>query len=153
MDTRYTAGGFLYHATTGSVLLHHRDANAPRYPNLWAGFGGISEPADRGDPVATWRREMREELGVELAPEQVRPIQDQLNPRTGRHRYAFYAEWPTRDESFALTEGDDYGWFPLEDALALPDIVDRARDDLLVLRDLLAASPEMDTPMHQRPGH
>ena len=108
METPYTAGGFLYRPGTGQVLLHHRDANAPRHPDLWSNFGGRSEASDGGDPVATWRREMREELGVELTPAQIRPIRNHVNPGTGRHRYIFYAEWPSLDEDFTLTEGDGF---------------------------------------------
>ena len=66
---RYASVGFLYHAASRQVLLHHRDARASLYPECWAGFGGRDEPQDGGDPSATWRREMREELGVELSPE------------------------------------------------------------------------------------
>ena len=84
MAEDYNAGGFLYHAASGKVLLHHRDAQAPRFPNLWAGFGGRCEDVDGGNPVATWRRELGEELGIELTPEQIVPLRDYFSPVTGR---------------------------------------------------------------------
>ena len=141
MPDAYTAGGFLYHAASGRVLLHHRDANAPVYPNQWAGFGGRSEDQDGGDPVATWQREMREELGIALHREQIVPVHDFRNPRTGRWRYVFYAPWPVLDKDFILGEGDGFAWFDLDEALALPDLMDLARADLAALRLLIGSQP------------
>jgi 8-oxo-dGTP pyrophosphatase MutT (NUDIX family) len=138
VDTRYAAVGFLYHAASQQVLLHHRDGNTTRYPNSWAGFGGTDEPADGGDPAVTWRREMHEELGITLALDQIRLIRSYLNADVGRMRHMFFAVWPSLDTDFVLTEGDGYGWFPLDDAISLPDLMAFARDDLIVLRDLIA---------------
>jgi 8-oxo-dGTP pyrophosphatase MutT (NUDIX family) len=135
----YAAVGFLYHPDSGKVLLHHRDANAPTMPNLWAGFGGLSEDQDGADPVATWQREMQEELGIELARAQIVPLREYLSPYSGRLRHIFYALWPTLDETFVLTEGDGYRWFSFEEALGLTDIVDLSRDDLLALRAIVGA--------------
>ena len=133
MDVPYAAVGFLYHPETGKILLHHRDANASHYPEQWAGFGGMSEESDHGDPVATWRREMREELSVELTPAQIRPLCTYVNWHTNSQHFVFYAEWPSLDEHFALTEGDGLAWFSIEDALALSDLLDLTRYDLTVL--------------------
>src|SRR3954447_20937845 len=135
---RYAAVGFLYHAASRQVLLHHRDASASLYPECWAGFGGRDEPEDGGDPAATWRREMREELGVDLAPEQIRPLRQYINPDVGRPRYIFYVLWPTLDDTFTLGEGDRYAWVPLDEAIVLPDLMDLARGDLLFLRDAVS---------------
>ncbi len=71
MVTRDVAVGFLYHAASGKVLLHLRGADAPPNAGKWAFFGGRSEPGDGGDLLATWLREMREELGVTLDPARV----------------------------------------------------------------------------------
>lgn len=135
MVTRYAAVGFLYHAASRQVLLHHRDARASIYPDCWAAFGGRDELQDNGDPAVTWRREMREELGVELAAEQIKPLRQYINPDVGRPRYVFYVVWPSLDRSFTLTEGDRYAWLPLDEAIVLPDLMDLARGDLLFLRD------------------
>ena len=138
MTQQYGAAGFLYHRDAGQVLLHHRDGKAPRFPNHWSDFGGTNEPGDGGDPVATWQREMREELGVELDHEQISPLRVYVSPYTGHPRHVFYAFWPTLDTSaFVLGEGDGFGWFALDEAIALTDIVDLARDDLLALREVV----------------
>src|SRR5689334_18869345 len=60
------AVGFLYHRASGEVLLHLRDVDKPPGAGMWAFFGGRSEPEDGGDLVATWCREMHEEIGVTL---------------------------------------------------------------------------------------
>jgi 8-oxo-dGTP pyrophosphatase MutT (NUDIX family) len=135
---RYAAVGFLFHAATRQVLLHHRDANTSFYPETWAGFGGSNEPEDDGDPPVTWRREMREELGIALTFDQIKPLRSYVNPHVGRLRYIFYVVWPSLDDDFALTEGDGYAWFPLDEAIALPDLMELARDDLVCLRDTVA---------------
>jgi 8-oxo-dGTP pyrophosphatase MutT (NUDIX family) len=142
----YAAVGFLYHPASGQVLLHRRDGNTTFYPRTWAGFGGSNEPEDGGDPAATWRREMREELGIALSPDQIRPIRSYVNPEVGRWRHTFYAAWPSPDDQFALTEGDGYAWFPLAEAIELPDLMRFARDDLLELRELVDRDRHPTTP-------
>src|SRR5688572_23781151 len=120
---RYTAFGFLYHAASGRVLLHRRGPDAAVYPDRWSFFGGKAEPEDAGDPVGTWRREMREELGVDVPAGGVRPVRDY--PSTaGSHRYVFYAEWPDAGEEFVLGEGVGFRWFAVDEVLARPDMSD-----------------------------
>jgi 8-oxo-dGTP pyrophosphatase MutT (NUDIX family) len=123
----YYAAGFLYHPPTGQVLLHLRGPDAPSNPGMWHLFGGRSEAADGGDPVATWRREMREELGVDLPAERIVPLRTYVWGR--RRRYTFCCPWP-RTEAFAVYEGQAAAWYSPNEALALPNLVDRARTDL-----------------------
>ena len=141
MVTRYAAVGFLYHPASRQVLLHHRDAGARHYPDCWAGFGGGNEPEDDDDPVVTWQREMREELGVALTAEQIVPLRQYINPDLGHPRYVFYVTWPTLNDAFTLTEGDGFAWMPLDEAIVLPDLMDFARGDLLFLRDAVSPAP------------
>jgi ADP-ribose pyrophosphatase YjhB (NUDIX family) len=147
----YAAVGFLYHRATRQVLLHRRDDQTPHYPHQWAGFGGTSDPEDGGDPVVTWRREMLEELGVDLTAAQVRPLLEYVNPDYDRRRYIFYAEWPTPEDRFPLTEGAGYAWFPIDEAIALPDLMELARADLMMLR-YLTTPPDDRTGPAQTPA-
>ena len=137
MVVQNVAVGFLYHAASGKVLLHLRGADAPPNAGKWAFFGGRSEPEDGGDLLATWLREMSEELGVTLDPARVVSLRHGTYD-DGRQWHDFYCGWPSLDEDFVLTEGQRYAWFTLEEALSLPDLADYARDDLRLFRDSLA---------------
>ena len=121
MATRDVAVGFLYHAASGRVLLHLRGADVPPNPGKWAFFGGRGEPEDGGDLLATWRREMREELGVELDPARV--VSLRRGAYDGERRVQdFYSEWPSHAEPVVLAEGQRYAWYPVDEAGALPDL-------------------------------
>ncbi len=137
MVARDVAVGFLYHAASGKVLLHLRAADTPTNPGKWAFFGGRSEPEDGGDLLATWLREMREELGVTLDPTRVVSLRHGAYDN-GTRWHDFYCEWPSLDQDFVLTEGQRYAWFTLDEALSLPDLADYGREDLRLFRELLA---------------
>lgn len=134
METRNVAVGFLYHISSGRVLLHLRGADAPPNAGRWAFFGGRSEPEDGNDLLATWCREMQEELGIMLDPFQVISLRHGTYD-DGRRWHDFYALWPSLDDDFVLTEGQRYAWFRLDEALALPNLADYAREDLLLFRE------------------
>ena len=134
MAEPYFACGILLHRASGKVLLQLRTDDAPVNPGMWGFFGGGSEPEDGGDPVATWRRELGEELGIELRPEQIVPLWDYLN-RNGNHRYVFCCEWPDLSEDFVLGEGAAFAWLGLDEALARPNLTVGTRADLERFRE------------------
>jgi 8-oxo-dGTP pyrophosphatase MutT (NUDIX family) len=136
MVVRNVAVGFLYHAASGRVLLHLRGADAPPNAGKWAFFGGRAEPEDGGDLLATWLREMREELGVALDPARVVSLRSGAYD-DGTRWHDYYCAWPSLDEDFVLTEGQRYAWFALDKALSLPDLADYAREDLRLFRECL----------------
>jgi 8-oxo-dGTP pyrophosphatase MutT (NUDIX family) len=129
------AVGVLCHRPTGRVLLHHRDAGAATAPGRWALFGGRSEPEDGGDSVVTWRRELREELGVSLTAPGVVPLADY--DYLGLRRFLFAASWPTLATDIVLGEGQGYAWYGLEEALAHPEVTEQTKADLRRLRQYL----------------
>ncbi|MCL4508548.1 MAG: NUDIX domain-containing protein [Chloroflexi bacterium] len=134
------AVGFLYHATSGKVLLHLRSADKPPNAGKWAFFGGRSELEDTNDLSATWRREMREELGVTIDPMRIVSLRyGTYNDGTQWHD--FYCDWPSLDEHFTLTEGQRYAWFTLDEALSLPNLAGYAREDLALFREHLIHHP------------
>jgi 8-oxo-dGTP pyrophosphatase MutT (NUDIX family) len=129
----YGAFGILYHPETRQVLLNRRGVDAPKNPDTWGLFGGGAEIDDRGDPLATWCREVREELGIALDPAKVAPLT--AYPGTAGHlRHVFCYAWPALDTQFVLGEGAGFAWFTLAEALALPDLTDMARRDLQMLQ-------------------
>jgi 8-oxo-dGTP pyrophosphatase MutT (NUDIX family) len=138
MAVRDVAVGFLYHAESCKVLLHLRDVDKPPEAGRWAFFGGRAEPEDGGNLQVTWRREMREELGVTLVPSQAIFLQHGTED-DGMHWHEFYALWPSLDGSFVLTEGQRYAWFTLEEAFALPasELAAYARESLMLFQERL----------------
>ena len=140
MRVRNVAVGFLYHADSGSVLLHLRDVDKPPEPGKWAFFGGRAEPEDGDDLLVTWVREIREELGITLDPALAVSLRSGTYP-DGTRWHDFYYDWPALDESFVLTEGQRYAWFTLDEVFALPDseLAAYVRDDLDLYRARLSA--------------
>jgi len=128
--TPYIAFGFLFHAPSMRVLLHRRAPNAAGYPDRWSFFGGKAEAEDARDPIATWCRELREELGITVEAARVQPLRDYASIE-GVYRYVFFIEWPELSDDFVLGEGVGFQWFDLENVFALPDMSDQGRDDLL----------------------
>lgn len=139
-DPVIVAAGFLYHGASDKVLLHLRSADAPSDPSTWAFFGGKCEPEDGGDAVVAWRREMDEELGIDLGPAFIKEIHEHVRD-SGARWHIFYSEWPALDEDFVLTEGERYAWFALEEALCLPNLIHYAQEYLLLFDALLKGHP------------
>jgi len=136
MVVRDIAVGFLYHAASGKVLLHLRGVDAPPSAGKWAFFGGHWEPEDGTDLLATWCRELFEELGVTVDPTRIASLRHGTYA-DGTRWHDFYCEWPSLDECFVLTEGQRYAWFTLDEALRLPDLADYAREDLHLFHERL----------------
>lgn len=129
MTIRHVAVGFLYHADSGKVLLHLRDEDKPPSAGMWAFFGGRSEPEDADDLLATWCREMREELGVTLDRTRIVSLRHGTYA-DGTRWHDFYSAWPSHDRQFILTEGQRYAWFTLDEAFGLPNLAEYAQEDL-----------------------
>ena len=123
MAEAYIAAGCFYNPIVGKVLLHLRSADAPSNPDTWALFGGHSEETDRGSPVATWLREVREELGIELERQLVMSLTGlEPIPAPGGPLHPFYYEWHDTRDDFQLTEGRALAWFAVDEALALHNL-------------------------------
>ena len=113
--------------------------DAPTYPDHWGMFGGSGEPEDLGDPIVTIGRELREELRLELDPNQIVALWDYLTSR-GSHRYVFLYPWPDPDFAFDQHEGHCRGWFTPAEALRKLKLTDNSRRDLTLLDDRLRDS-------------
>jgi 8-oxo-dGTP diphosphatase len=137
MSLPHGASMFLHHPPTQRVLLQHRTDDAPSYPGHWGMFGGSGEPEDDGDPVRTLRREIHEELGLELEPEKIAALWDYMTGR-GSHRYVFLYPWDDPDYPFTQTEGQGRGWFTPAEALESLTLTDNSRRDLTLLAERLA---------------
>jgi len=124
---KFYSGGYLYNPKTQSVLLHLRDGNTKINPHQWAFFGGASEGDET--PTETFIREMHEELGIHILPDEVKILRDYVNDEFGTHRYVFFMESELPKEEMQLGEGADFDWIPLKKVLEY-DITEKTRGDM-----------------------
>lgn len=128
MNDRFYSGGFLYNPQTKSVLLHQRDGNTKIEPHKWAFFGGLGENAET--PKECFIRELKEEIGFNVSPEEVKELRDYLNIKLNTHRYIFFIESLLTDTSkLVLGEGAGFQWIPLEKVFEY-DLTEKTRKDL-----------------------
>lgn len=130
MTKPFYSGGFLYNPRLQKILLHKRDAKTKNNPSTWAFFGGLSKNKEK--PLDTFIREIYEEIGIKLKPESIKKLTEYFNPDFDTQRYVFFAEV---DEGITvhLSEGQDFDWFTISDAIKL-NLTKRARQDLLVFQ-------------------
>jgi 8-oxo-dGTP pyrophosphatase MutT (NUDIX family) len=100
-------------------------------------FGGSGEEQDNDDPPAAMRREIAEELGLELDANEIVRLWDYMTSR-GSHRYVFLYPWPHPDYPFVQTEGQGRGWFTISEALTSLNLTPNARWDLELLERYLS---------------
>jgi 8-oxo-dGTP diphosphatase len=132
MGDHFGAACFLFHAPSRRVLLQHRTEDAPAFPGHWGMFGGGGEPEDDDDPLQAVRRELHEELGLELEPDEIVRLWDYMTP-SGSHRYVFLHHWADPEHQFVLGEGQGYGWFTIQEALGTVKLTTNSRRDLGLL--------------------
>ncbi|WP_434443267.1 NUDIX hydrolase [Lentzea sp. E54] len=97
------------------VLLYLRDDKPEiRFPNTWCLPGGYLEDGER--PHDCVRREIEEEMGVVLAPRDVRPLCSAQRSYGVEH--TFWAEVDLDLDRVVLTEGQRLRWFTREEAAA-----------------------------------
>lgn len=96
---------------SGAVLLQLRDAKdwIP-FPDMWAVPGGMLEPGE--EPLDCIVREVREELGIDLAPADVTFLG--TTTRSYGVEHTFTARLNAPAGSIALTEGQRVEWFSPE---------------------------------------
>ncbi len=128
---RFYAGGFLYNPKSGAVLLHKRDAMVKVNPNKWAFFGGLNK--GREIPKETFVREIKEELNIEISPDQIVSLCDYFNERLKTYRYAFYVESNLAKSQMRLGEGAGFDWIPIDKAFDF-DLTEHTRRDLEFFR-------------------
>ena len=132
---KFWAGGFLYNPRTGEVFLHQRDANTRFNPNMWAFFGGLSEPGE--NPVDCFLRELQEETGLVVPASQAQPLCDYLNVELDTYRYVFFVQTDVRKTDLQLGEGAGFDWIPLS-TIDQFDLTEKTRRDLDYFREYLS---------------
>jgi 8-oxo-dGTP diphosphatase len=122
------------------VLMYLRDDKPEiAYPGMWSLLGGMLEPGET--PAECVRREIAEEIGVALDPDQVQHV------RTRELHYGiehtFFARIDFEIDQVVLTEGQRLGWFDETTAAATT----LAYEDNAILAEFFAALP------HGEPAH
>ncbi|MGV9425801.1 NUDIX domain-containing protein [Streptomyces sp. NPDC003656] len=90
------------------VLLCHRSPRRRRYPDVWDLPGGHVEPGEL--PGAALVRELREELGIEVAVP-VGPPMRQVRTDAFDMQIWLIESWTGTPVNVALDEHDAIGWF------------------------------------------
>lgn len=96
------------------VLLEQRDSDAAVYPDCWDIPGGHIEGQEL--PEEALRREMREELGVEVRALSLCAVQDDRERKSGRLYRHFSFLVRGYDGEVSPEEGQTLRWWPLEEA-------------------------------------
>ncbi|HEY0936143.1 MAG TPA: NUDIX domain-containing protein [Trebonia sp.] len=117
------------------ALLCHRTPARLAYPDVWDFPGGHVEPGE--DPLAALRREVAEELGVELEGVDGDPVLRRVDPQRSLDLTVWVARrWRGEVSNRQPHEHDAIGWFTAAqvEGLKLADA-----SHLAVLRRLLSA--------------
>ncbi len=112
LKTKLWSGGFLYNNKTKSVLLHQRDGNTKFNPNMWAFFGGLAE--DDETPTECFKREIKEELNIDVDTDQIVAVCDYLNEEFDTYRYVYFVESEISKNQMILGEGAEFDWISLD---------------------------------------
>jgi ADP-ribose pyrophosphatase YjhB (NUDIX family) len=117
----------------GKILLQFRCKCAWIYPLYWAFFGGGVKYGE--SPNEALIREILKELGFAISDHMLFNVAWHRKPggvRVLDHTYV--VEWRWSDQRIRLGEGKDWGWFTVEEALALEKLPPHERSDLLLLK-------------------
>jgi 8-oxo-dGTP diphosphatase len=110
----------------GRVLLAHRSPNKRAYPGVWDLPGGHLEPGE--SELGALRRELREELGVQIAAESASHL-CRLTAGAADEPVRLSAwllhDWQGTPANVAPEEHDDIGWFGHEELPPLAHVVVR----------------------------
>lgn len=121
------SGCFFDDPESKQVLLHLRDGNTKHNPHSWALFGGLSEAAET--PVECLIREVSEELGVTLQPQEVKHLHSNVDLPSGTKRHVFCVTKQLSVAQIDLQEGADIAWHPY-DRVASLKLAKSTRQDL-----------------------
>lgn len=116
--------GIIIENPQGKLLFQLRD-NKKGLPhaNKWSLFGGGIEPEE--SPVQAIVREVREELGLDIIPQNLRLL---LRKKTKRERrYVFYYKLKENPARFKLREGQRFEFFKLKEILFKKNVVPSLR--------------------------
>lgn len=112
----------------GEILLCHRHPDRSWYPDVWDFPGGHLEPGETA--VAALRRELREELGVDLVGDAALVDRWRIPDPPEDISFHAVAAWRGEPANLAPDEHDELRWCSLDEALSLR-LPDPAYRDLI----------------------
>lgn len=121
-----SAAALRYHLPQqeGKILLQFRDSNAPSEPLGWSFFGGIAK--DTESPMEAVIREVKEELGMDFAPSDVRLLAERrwVSPNTGKEKIVYFYEGvsPISWGDFFIKEGSGAAFLSKEEIAVLDGV-------------------------------
>lgn len=108
--------GIILQNEAAKVLLIQRDVAARvKNPGKWGIPGGVAEGEETVDQAI--RREVMEEIGLSLEAYQLHLVE--YDEEEQRERFIFHGRTTTRLSELRLGEGQRFGYFTLDEAIAL----------------------------------
>ncbi len=114
-----------YYVEAGSctVLLGQRGPNSKAFANAWCLVGGFLDPGTETLEQCA-ARELQEETGLIVTPEQMKPVVIQSDPKRDPRGQIIDTVWSCRlqgrVEAVASDDVQAVAWHPLSEALRLP---------------------------------
>jgi 8-oxo-dGTP pyrophosphatase MutT (NUDIX family) len=109
----------------GRMLLQHRTDDAETMPGYWAFFGGGIKSGEL--PEQTVMREAFEELAYRLSNPELTVEREIVVDGKDYYIYVYTEEFRGDKSCLRLQEGQDWGWFTIDDTRSLK-MLDQDRD-------------------------
>lgn len=101
----------------GEILLTRRSPQKEKHPGCWEIPGGCAQAGEGS--LAAACRELREETGIQAAPEELTLLTQELHPTAHLDIYAVTKDAPAGGLHLQPGETDAAQWLPLEEWLGL----------------------------------
>lgn len=133
MHKNFYASGFIFHPTSGQILLQQISSDSPSSPS-WELIGGSYQENEK--PEESFKDMVSKLLDVEVKV--VRPIYSYLNDVTGEFQYIVYSKL-SRFKNFSSKTGPKFEWFSFKDVLKLK-IAEQTKHDIIVGQRVIEAA-------------
>jgi len=96
----------------GEFLLHLRDGDAPHMKNQWCLLGGRVESGSGETPEQAAAREITEETGIVVKPENLRFFKKIILQDVVRQSHIYHIRLDLDDKDIKVGEGKEFRFFP-----------------------------------------